>query len=97
MKRQEKRAWEIIQKAISEKENKSINRKIDQCICFLKVAVGLILDAKNILQKSLAGKNVDRQLVQKALTKTEIGTEQKSNIESGLEVLHSKKKKALSG
>ena len=88
---------EIPRKTISEKENESSNRKIDQCKCSLKFVGDLILDAKNKLQESLAGKNVDRQLVQKASAKIEIGTEQKRQIESDLEVLHSKKKKALSG
>ena len=63
----------------------------------MKAADDLILDAKNTLQESLAGKNVDCRLAQKTLAKIEIGTEQKGKIKSYLEVLHSKKKKALSG
>ena len=36
-----------------------------------KLQMTLILDAKNTLKESLAGKNLDRQLVQKALAKKE--------------------------
>ena len=36
-----------------------------------------------MLQESLAGENVGRQLVQKALAKIEIGTEQKRKIWKG--------------
>ena len=92
-----KKLEEITRKSISEKESESISGKIDQCKCSLKVADDLILDAKSTLQESLPGKNVDRQLVQKALAKIEIGTERKRKIDSDLEVLHSKKKKTLSG
>ena len=47
-----------------------------------------------MLQESLAGENVDHQLVQKALAKIEIGNRAKKE---NLEGLHSKKKKTLSG
>lgn len=47
---------EITWKAVDEKENESINGKVNQCKGSLKVADGLIFDAKNTLQEFLAGK-----------------------------------------
>ena len=84
---------EITWKAVDEKENESINGKVNQCKGSWKVADGLTFDAKNTLQEFLAGKIVDHQLKQKALVRIEIG---RVTIKSDLEVLHSEKK-AFSG
>lgn len=83
---------EIARNAISEKEN-ICQKKDDQCKYSLKTADDFIHGGKNKLQESLGDKNVDYQLVQKALTKIETGTEGKRKIEYVLEVLHSRKKK----
>ena len=50
----------------------------------------IIEDGKGNLQKALSKKNVDRELIQQALSKIEIGTERNRKFENDLDILGKK-------
>ena len=54
-----------------------LDAEIVKCKSSLKVANDIIEDAKGNLQKALSNKNVDRELIQQALSKIVTGTEGK--------------------
>ena len=54
-----------------------LDAEIVKCKFSLKVANDIIEDAKGNLQKALSNKNVDRELIQQALSKIVTGTEGK--------------------
>ena len=75
-----------------DKEVMLVNTEIVKCKASLKVADDIIDDAKTKLQEALAHKKLDRDLVQQALSKIEVGTERKRKFEGDLDALHTKKK-----
>ena len=79
---------------MSEKEDESIHRKINQCICSLKVADDLTLDAKNTLKESFSSKNADCQLVQMEL---ELVQSEKEKLRKTLKCCIPKRRKLFSG
>jgi len=69
----------------------SIEMDIKNCEMSLKAADEIISDANNSLQKALAGKKLDRNLVQQAQSKIEIGIDRKRKLEETLASLKKKK------
>ena len=87
-----KKKEDLTKQVEATKAKELLDAEIVKCKSSLKVADGIIDDAKDNLQKALSKKNVGPELTQQALSKIEIGTERKRKFENDLDILGKRKK-----